>query len=92
VEPGGLAQLRQLAIPVAYTAVMALGLGYTLQIWAQRHTPPADAALILGLESVFAALAGWLVLGESLTGIQVLGCALIFTAVMASQAKPRVSV
>jgi drug/metabolite transporter (DMT)-like permease len=92
VEPGGLAQLRQLVIPVAYTAVMALGLGYTLQIWAQRHTPPADAALILGLESVFAALAGWLVLGESLTGIQVLGCALIFTAVMASQAKPRVSV
>lgn len=91
-EPGGLAQLPGLAVPVAYTALLALGLGYTLQIWAQRHTPPADAALILGLESVFAALAGWMVLGELLTGIQILGCVLIFAAVLASQAKPRVSV
>jgi drug/metabolite transporter (DMT)-like permease len=70
---------------VAYTAVFSLGLCYTLQVWAQRHTPPADAALILGLESVFAVLAGWLLLKETLTGIQIFGCMLIFFAVGLSQ-------
>jgi drug/metabolite transporter (DMT)-like permease len=66
---------------------MSLGLCYTLQVWAQRHTPPSDAALILSLESVFAVLAGWLLLNELLTGIQVLGCLLIFLAVGLSQMK-----
>src|SRR5688572_1535067 len=68
-----------------YTAVFSLGLCYTLQVWAQRHTPPADAALLLGLESVFAVLAGWLLLNETLTGIQIFGCTLIFFAVGLSQ-------
>lgn len=72
---------------VAYTAVFSLGLCYTLQVWAQRHTPPADAALLLGLESVFAVLAGWLLLNELLTGVQILGCVLIFFAVGLSQVK-----
>jgi drug/metabolite transporter (DMT)-like permease len=71
----------------AYTAVFSLGICYTLQVWAQRHTPPADAALLLGLESVFAVLAGWLLLKESLTGVQILGCILIFFAVGLSQVK-----
>jgi drug/metabolite transporter (DMT)-like permease len=70
---------------IAYTAFFSLGLCYTLQIWAQRHTPPADAALILSLESVFAVLSGWLFLNERLTGAQVLGCLLIFVAVLLSQ-------
>ena len=70
-----------------YTAVLSLGLCYTLQVWAQRHTPPSDAALILSLESVFAVLSGWLLLGEQLGSIQVLGCVLIFIAVALSQAK-----
>lgn len=70
-----------------YTAVMSLGLCYTLQVWAQRHTPPSDAALLLSLESVFAVLAGWLLLNELLTGVQVLGCFLIFLAVGLSQIK-----
>ena len=73
----------------AYTAVVSLGMGYTLQVWAQRHTPPSDAALILSLESVFAVLAGWLVLSERLNSIQVLGCVLIFIAVALSQLKER---
>lgn len=70
-----------------YTAVFSLGLCYTLQVWAQRHTPPADAALILSLESVFAVLAGWLLLGERLSAVQGFGCLLIFFAVALSQAK-----
>lgn len=72
---------------IAYTAFFALGLCYTLQIWAQRHTPPADAALILSLESVFAVLTGWWLLDERLAGIQIFGCALIFVAVLLSQFK-----
>ena len=67
------------------TAVMSLGLCYTLQVWAQRHTPPSDAALILSLESVFAVLAGWLLLDELLSPIQILGCVIIFLAVGLSQ-------
>lgn len=74
-----------LAGAAVYTAVMSLGLCYTLQVWAQRHTPPADAALILSLESVFAVLAGRLLLNELLTGIQILGCVIIFLAVGLSQ-------
>ena len=76
-----------LAGAAIYTAVFSLGLCYTLQVWAQRHTLPADAALILGLESVFAVLAGWMLLNEALTGIQIFGCMLIFFAVGLSQVK-----
>ena len=72
---------------IAYTAIFSLGLCYTLQIWAQRHTPPADAALILSLESVFAVIAGWLLLNEKLALVQVFGCVLIFVAVLLSQLK-----
>jgi drug/metabolite transporter (DMT)-like permease len=76
-----------LLFAITYTAVFSLGLCYTLQIWAQRHTPPADAALILSLESVFAVLSGWFLLNETLTSIQILGCVLIFSAVLLSQFK-----
>jgi drug/metabolite transporter (DMT)-like permease len=72
---------------VVYTAFFSLALAYTLQIWAQRHTPPADAALLLSLESVFAVLAGWLFLNETLVAVQVFGCVLIFIAVVLSQFK-----
>ncbi|MFO3796097.1 MAG: DMT family transporter, partial [Anaerolineales bacterium] len=70
---------------VTYTAVFSLAMGYTFQIWAQRHTPPSDAALILSLESVFAALAGWVFLGEALNPAQSFGALLIFCAVLLSQ-------
>jgi drug/metabolite transporter (DMT)-like permease len=72
---------------IAYTAFFSLGLCYTLQIWAQRHTPPADAALVLSLESVFAVISGWLLLNERLVAIQIFGCALIFVAVLLSQVR-----
>jgi len=72
---------------IAYTAFFSLALCYTLQVWAQQHTPPADAALILSLESVFAVLSGWLLLNEKLVLIQIFGCVLIFVAVALSQFK-----
>lgn len=70
---------------VVYTAVFSVGIGYTLQVWAQRYTPPTGAALILSLEAVFAVLSGWLFLSEKLTFIQISGCALIFGGVLLTQ-------
>lgn len=72
---------------IFYRAILSIGIGYTLQVWGQNHTPPTDAALILGLESVFAALAGWLILSQTLLPAQILGCLIIFAAVMFSQLK-----
>ena len=72
---------------VLYRAFFSIGIGYTLQVWAQQHTPPTDAALILGLEAVFAAFAGWLLLRESLGWVQILGCVVILLAVLISQAQ-----
>ncbi len=85
VEPLVLPISLHLVTSIVYTAVVSLGLGYTLQIWGQKHTPPTDAALILSLESVFAAVAGYLLLGERLAPVQVLGCAAIVAAAVISQ-------
>ncbi len=86
-ERGGLALPLPVVEAVFYTAIISLGLGYTLQIWGQRHTPPTDAAILLSLESVFAVLGAWLLLGETLSAVQVLGCVIILTAVILSQAR-----
>lgn len=86
VEPG--IQFRTLlALLIGYTAFFSLGLCYTLQVWAQKHTPPANAALLLSLESVFSVISGWLLLDEKLIMVQVMGCVLIFGAVLLSQLK-----
>lgn len=71
---------------ILYTAIISLAVGYTLQIWGQRHTPPTDAAIILSLEAVFASLAGAALLQESMDSIQLLGCTIIVAAVLLSQA------
>jgi drug/metabolite transporter (DMT)-like permease len=72
---------------ILYTAVFSIALGFTLQVIAQKNTPTSDAALILSLESVTAALFGWLFLGEKLIPIQLAGCALILLAVLLVQLK-----
>ncbi len=72
---------------ILYRATLSIGIGYTLQVWGQKHTPPTDAALILGLEAVFAVLAAWLALKQTLLPVQVIGCVVIFIAVLVSQLK-----
>ena len=72
---------------ILYRASLSIGIGYTLQVWGQRHTPPTDAALILGLEAVFAVFAAWFILGQTLLPVQILGCLIIFAAVIFSQTK-----
>ena len=72
---------------ILYRASLSIGIGYTLQVWGQNHTSPTDAALILGLEAVFAGFAAWLVLKQGLVPLQIFGCAIILVAVMFSQLK-----
>lgn len=77
---------------ILYRAALSIGIGYTLQVWGQNHTPPTDAALILGLEAVFAVIAAWLALGQILLPLQILGCVIILAAVMFSQLKSLIPV
>lgn len=70
---------------ILYAGVLSSGVAYTLQIIAQRHTEPTVATLLMSLESVFAALSGWLILNESLLPKELLGCVLVFIAVILAQ-------
>jgi drug/metabolite transporter (DMT)-like permease len=73
------------AMPILYGGLLSVGVAYTLQVVAQRDAPPAHAAIILSLETVFAALGGWLLLDEILSGRGLLGCALMFAGMLLSQ-------
>lgn len=72
-------------LPLGYAGVLSMGVAYTLQIVGQKRVAPSAAALLMSLESVFAALFGWLLLHETMTGAEGLGCALVFAAVVISQ-------
>jgi drug/metabolite transporter (DMT)-like permease len=80
--------LREATIPILYGGVMSVGIAYTLQVVAQKVAPPTHAAIILSLEAVFAALAGWLILGEVLTTRGLFGCGLMLTGMVVSQLWP----
>ncbi|MEI8132007.1 MAG: DMT family transporter [Leptolinea sp.] len=82
------AGLPQAWIAVVHAGVISTAIGFTGQVWGQRHAPAVDAALILSLEAVFAALAGYLFLTERFAPIQILGCGLIFAAVLLAQLWP----
>lgn len=70
---------------VVYGGALSIAVGFTFQVIGQKYAPPTDAALILSLEAVFAALFGYLFLFEGLEPIQVLGCSLILAAVAGVQ-------
>jgi drug/metabolite transporter (DMT)-like permease len=72
--------------PILYGGLLSVGVAYTLQVVAQRRAPPAHAAILLSLESVFAAIGGSLLLGERLGTRGALGCALMFLGMLLSQA------
>ena len=73
---------------VAWAGILSVGVGYTLQVVGQQHAPPTDAALIVSLEAIFAALAGYLWLGEKLRHEQLLGAGLIMAAILLAQLAP----
>ena len=72
-------------LPLGYAGILSMGVAYTLQIVGQKRVAPTAAALLMSLESVFAALFGWLLLHETMTKAEMLGCVLVFAAVVLSQ-------
>ncbi len=76
-------------LPILYAGVASGALATTLQAIAQKYTPATDAALIISLESVFAAIAGAMILGESLSTIAIVGCVLILVSVLLVEAPLR---
>ncbi len=72
-------------VPIVYAGALSCGVGYTLQIVAQKDTTPAVASLLMSLESVFAVLGQWVLLGDLLTGRELFGCALMFAGILLSQ-------
>ena len=71
--------------PVLYVGIFSSGVGYTLQILAQKDSDPTVVSLLLSLESVFATVAGALILGDRMSGKEYLGCVLMLCAVVLAQ-------
>lgn len=72
-------------LPLLYAGVMSCGIAYTFQIIGQKNNNPTIASLIMSLESVFSALFGWLILNQTLSTRETLGCSLVFLAVILAQ-------
>ena len=85
VEPVAWQPLVDAAWPVFYGGVLSVGVAYTLQVVAQRQAPASHAAIILSLETVFAALGGWWLLSEAMSLRGLAGCGLMFGGMLVSQ-------
>ena len=85
LEQPSVAKIVSAAIPILYCGIVSGGIGYTLQIIAQKFTDPTVASLLMSLESVFAVIAGALLLGERMTSRELLGCAIMFAAIVLVQ-------
>ncbi len=85
LETPSIAQFGENLLPIAYCGIFSSGVAYTLQIIGQKDLHPAIASLIMCMESVFSALGGWLILHQSLSARESVGCALIFVAVVLAQ-------
>ncbi len=88
-EGFGFQNIRPAIWCILYCGIFSCGIAYWLQIVGQRHLPPALASLIMSFESVFGAIFGALILHERMTARELLGCALIFAALVLSQVLPQ---
>lgn len=75
-------------LPIIYAGAFSCGVAYTLQIVGQKGMNPTIASLILSLESVVSLIAGWIILGQNLSGKELCGCALVFLAIILAQVPP----
>lgn len=80
-----MAGLQGSLIPILYGGLLSVGVAYTLQVVAQKHAKPSHAAIILSMESVFGAIGGALLLGESMNLRGLIGCGLILAGILVSQ-------
>jgi drug/metabolite transporter (DMT)-like permease len=88
VDPLRIADIVHAAPTILYGGALSVGVAYTIQVVAQKDAAPAHAAVIFSMEGVFAALAGWLVLGETLAPRALLGCALMLAGLIVCQVMP----
>jgi len=88
IEPLRIADIVRAAPTILYGGALSVGVAYTIQVVAQKDAAPAHAAVIFSMEGVFAALAGWLVLGETLTSRASLGCGLMLAGLIVCQVMP----
>lgn len=79
------AGIKAALVPILYAGVLSGGIAYTLQMVGQKYAQPSVASIVMSLESVFAVLAGWIVLGEVLKPKEITGCVLVFAAVILAQ-------
>ncbi len=84
-EEPTLGKLTSAAVPIIYCGVMSGAIGYTLQIVAQKYTDPTIASLLMSMESVFAVLAGAVLLNERMTAREIVGCVVMFVAIVLVQ-------
>ncbi len=80
--------IRMAALPIFYGGVFSVGIAYSLQIYGQKTSHPAHASILLSLESVMAAIGGWLILGEILSGRALSGCTIMMVGMLVSQLYP----
>ncbi len=85
LETPRLSLILQCATAILYSGVMSCGVAYTLQIVGQKYTDPTSASILMSLESVFAVLAGAVLLHERMNGMEILGCILMFAAILLVQ-------
>jgi len=77
--------IYQAAVPILYGGILSVGVAYTLQVVAQKSAQPSHAAIILSMETVFAAIGGWLILNEKLGPQELVGCIIMFAGMLLSQ-------
>lgn len=84
-ETPNMADIKAAWLPICYAGIMSCGVGYTLQIVGQKYTEPTIASLLMSLESVFAVIAGIILLKEAPSAKEWLGCASMFAAIIIAQ-------
>lgn len=84
-ENPSFAQLKAASVSILYAGIMSCGVAYTLQIVGQKNMNPTIASLILSLESVVSVLAGWIILHQALSTREIIGCVLMFGAIIFAQ-------
>jgi drug/metabolite transporter (DMT)-like permease len=89
VETTSLGGIAAAGWSIAYAGVLSVGIAYTLQVVGQHHVEPSRAGVVLSLEGVFAALGGWVILGERLSTRSLVGCGLMLAAMILAQARLR---
>ena len=75
------------AVPILYAGLFSCGVAYTCHILGQAYVEPTQAAILMSTEAIFAAAAGWLILGETMSGVQLLGCALLLGGALMAQVR-----